>query len=65
MSGALFAGGLALGLLVGAIGMLIVNRGWHQLALKQNREWSEFCRAQNERWYRRALALIERDGGTK
>jgi len=42
--------GLAIGISLGAIGMLGINESWSRLASRQNKEWSEFCEEQNETW---------------
>lgn len=50
--------GLSIGLLVGSILVLALNRMWHRAAVKNNLEWHDFCQKQNEDWRDFTLNLI-------
>jgi hypothetical protein len=50
-----------LGLSIGTVVALWVNRSWYKFALAQNARWSEFCKEQSAEWSRvaRKVAGLE------
>lgn len=55
----MFIVGLAVGLLVGGISVLVVNAKWAAYARLQDHRWSEWCKQMNETWARLATGLAQ------
>jgi hypothetical protein len=50
--------GFCLGVIGGAVWVLVTIHEWHGRAQKLNREWAEFCKKQNEEWLAVSLKAI-------
>lgn len=58
--------GVCIGIILGGVAVLVVNKMWHDLAQKQNREWAEFSKKQNRDWMEIALGVtIPRTSSTE
>jgi gas vesicle protein len=52
--------GISIGVIAGAIWVLLTIRRWHRIAQENNHGWAEFCKKQNEEWLAVSLNAIGR-----